>query len=45
MASTIAKELAFNFLMLFSKKLSIFPYTPSNLQTLVLGVFEPIDGI
>jgi hypothetical protein len=38
--STIAKELASNFLLLFSILLLTLPCTPNNLQALVLGVFE-----
>jgi hypothetical protein len=39
MALTIAKEPAFNFLLLFSILLSNFPYTTSNLQT--LAIYKP----
>jgi hypothetical protein len=45
MTSTIIKELAFNFLLLFSIILSFLPYRPNNLQALILGVFELANGI
>ncbi len=44
MASLIVKESASNFLLLFSIFLLALPCTLSNLQALVLGVSEPIDG-
>jgi len=45
MTSIIIKELAFNFLLLFSIILLVLPYKPNNLQPLILGVFELANGI
>jgi hypothetical protein len=44
MASTIVEGLASNFLFLFSISSLVLPYTPSNLQALVLEVFKPTNG-
>ncbi len=44
MASTIVEEPTSNFHFLFSIPLLALPYTLSNLQALILKMFEPTDG-
>jgi hypothetical protein len=44
MALTIVKELASNFHFLFSILLLFLFYTLSNLQVVILTMFEPTDG-
>jgi hypothetical protein len=44
MALTIVKELASNFHFLFSIIFFIFFYTLSNLQVVILKMFEPTYG-